>query len=78
MGNEGEKVTIRVPKRFLEAIDFLVEVDDFPTRSEAIRSAVRDMIYARVELVSDRLKKMQATEAALAEKEALRKQFLQK
>ncbi len=78
MGDEGEKITIRIPKRFLEAIDFLVDIDDFPSRSEAVRAAVRDMIYDRVELVTDRIKKMQAAEAALAEKEALRKEFLQK
>jgi len=77
MGDGDEKVTIRVPKRFLEAIDFLVELDDFPSRSEAVRAAVRDMIYARVALVADRLKQLQAAEAAIAEKEKLRKQFLQ-
>ncbi|OGS48330.1 MAG: hypothetical protein A3K68_07620 [Euryarchaeota archaeon RBG_16_68_13] len=78
MGDEDEKITIRVPKRFLENIDFLVELDDFPSRSEAVRAAVRDMIYARVTLVTDRIKQMQAAEAAMAEKEKLRKQFLQK
>jgi len=78
MGDEDEKITVRVPRRFLEAIDFLVELDDFPSRSEAVRTAVRDMIYARVELVTDRIKKMQAAETAMAEKETLRKQFLQK
>lgn len=78
MGDEDEKITVRVPRRFLEAIDFLVELDDFPSRSEAVRTAVRDMIYARVELVTDRIRKMQAAETAMAEKETLRKQFLQK
>jgi Arc/MetJ-type ribon-helix-helix transcriptional regulator len=78
MGVEDEKITIRVPKRFLENIDFLVELDDFPSRSEAVRAAIRDMIYARVTLVTDRIKQMQAAEAAMAEKEKLRKQFLQK
>ena len=77
MGDGDEKVTVRIPKRFLEAIDFLVELDDFPSRSEAVRTGIRDMIYARVALVSDRLKQLQAAEAAIAEKEKLRKEFLQ-
>ena len=78
MPSEDEKVTIRVPKRFLQAIDFLVEMDDFPSRSEAVRAAVRDMIYARVDLVTDRIRKMHSAEAAMAEKDTLKKQFLQK
>ena len=78
MSNDGEKITIRVPKRFLETIDFLVALDDFSSRSEAVRTAIRDMIYARVNLVSDRIKQIQSAEAAIADKENLRKEFLQK
>ena len=78
MGEDDEKITIRIPKRFLESIDFLVDLDDFPSRSEAVRVAVRDMIYQRVSLVTERIKQRQAAEAAMAEKETLRKQFLQK
>jgi Arc/MetJ-type ribon-helix-helix transcriptional regulator len=50
-----EKITLRLPARFLKALDFLVEVDDFPSRSEAVRAALRDFIYARVELVTEKL-----------------------
>ena len=78
MGTEDEKITVRIPKRFLKSIDFLVDLDDFPSRSEAVRAAVRDMIYARVALVSERIKQIQAAEAAIADKENLRKEFLQK
>ena len=78
MGTDDDKITIRIPKRFLETIDFLVDLDDFSSRSEAVRTAIRDMIYARVNLVSDRIKQIQAAETAIAEKETLRKQFLQK
>ncbi len=78
MTGEDEKITIRIPKRYLDAIDFLVEMDDFPSRSEAVRAAIRDFVYGRVELVTDKIKKMQAAEAAMAEAEATRKQFLQK
>ncbi len=78
MGTDDEKITIRIPKRFLQSIDFLVDLDDFPSRSEAVRAAVRDMIYARVAVVTDRIKQMRTAEAAIAEKDELRKQFLQK
>ena len=73
-----EKITLRLPARFLKALDFLVEVDDLPSRSEAVRAAIRDFVYARVELVSEKLKRMQEAEKAMAEAERLRKQFLAK
>ena len=78
MSSEDEKITIRVPKRFLQAIDFLVEMDDFPSRSEAVRAALRDFVYGRVEIVTDKIKKMQAAEAAMAEAERTRREFLRK
>lgn len=39
-----ERVTLRVPKRQVEEIEDLVENGEFPTRSEAIRTAVREML----------------------------------
>ena len=78
MPGEDEKITIRVPKRFLQAIDFLVEMDDFPTRSEAVRAALRDFVYGRVEMVTDKIKRMQSAEAAMEDVERTRREFLQK
>ncbi len=78
MESDTEKITLRLPARFLKALDFLVEVDDFPSRSEAVRSAIWDFVYARVELVSDKLKKMQDAQRAMAHAEELRKDFLAK
>ncbi len=78
MKDDTEKITLRLPKRYLKALDFLVEVDDFPSRSEAVRAAIRDLVYARVELVTDKLKKIQEAEKSLAEMESLRKEFLRK
>ena len=75
MEGDTEKITLRVPTRYLRAIDFLVKADDFPSRSEAIRSAVRDMIYERVELVPEKIRKMQEVEMAIAEAEALEKEI---
>ncbi len=72
------KITLRLPARYLKALDFLVQVDDFPSRSEAVRAAIRDFIYARVELVTDRLKKMQDAERTLAEAEAFKREYMNK
>jgi len=78
MKDDTEKITLRLPKRYLKALDFLVELDDFPTRSEAVRAAIRDLVYARVELVTDKLKRMQEAEKSLADIESFKKDFLQK
>jgi Arc/MetJ-type ribon-helix-helix transcriptional regulator len=75
---DTEKITLRLPARYLKALNFLVQVDDFPSRSEAVRAAIRDFIYARVELVTDRLKKMQDAERTLAEAEAFKREYMNK
>ncbi|HLE45436.1 MAG TPA: ribbon-helix-helix protein, CopG family [Thermoplasmata archaeon] len=77
MNEDTEKITLRLPKRFLRALDFLVEVDDFPSRSEAVRAAIRDLVYGRVELVTDKLKKIEEAEKALANLEAIKRQYMQ-
>ncbi len=76
MNEDTEKITLRLPKRFLRALDFLVEVDDFPSRSEAVRAAIRDLVYGRVELVSDKLKKIEDAEKALANLEEIKRQYM--
>lgn len=78
MKDDTEKITLRLPKRYLKALDFLVEVDDFPNRSEAVRAAIRDLVYSRVELVTDKLKRIQEAEKSLANMESFKKEFLQK
>ncbi|MFD1563618.1 ribbon-helix-helix domain-containing protein [Haloarchaeobius amylolyticus] len=39
-----ERVTLRIPKQQIEEVEQLVDSGEFPNRSEAIRSAVREMI----------------------------------
>jgi antitoxin ParD1/3/4 len=39
-----ERVTLRIPKQQVEEVEQMVEHGQFPNRSEAIRSAVREMI----------------------------------
>jgi Arc/MetJ-type ribon-helix-helix transcriptional regulator len=78
MEPDTEKITIRIPNRHLRALDFLVEIDDFPSRSEAIRVAIRDLIYGRMELVMDRMKKLEHAEQVLAEMKQFEDQYLNK
>jgi Arc/MetJ-type ribon-helix-helix transcriptional regulator len=75
---ELEKVTVRLPERYVRALDFLVKVDDFPSRSEAIRAAIRDFIYQRVDVVMDKVKKMEEAEKTLAAMEQFESEYLRK
>ena len=44
-GNENmERVTLRIPKQQIEEVEQMVETGEYPNRSEAIRSAVREML----------------------------------
>src|SRR5439155_2443892 len=40
------------------------------------RAAIRDFVYARVELVTDKLKKMKDAERTLAEAEAFKREYM--
>ena len=75
---ELEKVTIRLPARYVRALDFRVRVDDFPSRSEAIRAAIRDFVYQRVDVVMDKVKKMEEAERTLEAMEQFEAEYLRK
>ena len=75
---ETEKITVRLPKDYITALDFLVRTNDFPTRSEAIRTALRDLIYQRLDLVMDKTKKMQDLKDKMVAIKALEEEFLKK
>lgn len=44
-----ERVTLRVPKRQVQGVEALVERGQFPSKSEAIRAAVRQMLEEKWE-----------------------------
>ena len=75
---DSAKITIRLPKEFIDEIDFLVEVEDFPSRSEAIRTAVRDLLYNRVELVMGNVQKKIEMRKHFAEMDEIKRKYLQK
>jgi len=43
-GNTMERVTLRIPKQQIEEVEHLVDSGEYPNRSEAIRSAVREKL----------------------------------
>jgi Arc/MetJ-type ribon-helix-helix transcriptional regulator len=44
MSTNMKMITLFVPGKYLEAIEGLISSDHFPNRSEAIRTAIRDLI----------------------------------
>ncbi len=44
-----ERVTLRIPKQQIEEVEQMVETGEYPNRSEAIRSAVREMLNEQSE-----------------------------
>ncbi|HXY86816.1 MAG TPA: ribbon-helix-helix domain-containing protein [Candidatus Acidoferrales bacterium] len=50
-----ERVTLRLLKQQLELIDTLVIVGGFSSGSEAIRTAARDLVNARVKNIFNRI-----------------------
>lgn len=51
-----KRVTLRLPEQQLKMIDMLVEYGEFPSASEAIRTAIRDLIDQRSEKLVGRMK----------------------
>ena len=42
-----QRITIRLPEQQLKMIDLMVDMGEFPSASEAIRTAIRDLIDQR-------------------------------
>jgi Arc/MetJ-type ribon-helix-helix transcriptional regulator len=70
-----DKITLRLPKAFIRQLDFLVKVEDFSSRSEAIRTAVRDMLYHRIDLVMKKIEKKVEANQKMMELEAIEEQY---
>ena len=70
-----EKITIRLPKSFIRQLDFLVKLEDFSSRSEAIRISVRDMLYHRIDLVMKKIEKKVEANQKMMEFEAIEEQY---
>ena len=73
-----EKITIRVPASYLQKIDFLVEAEDFQSRSEAIRFALRDMLDRRLEVVLGQMDKLRLVQERMKHVEEVKKEYLRR
>ena len=73
---EPVKITLRLPIEFIEQIDLLVDLDDFPNRSEAIRTAIRDMLYERTPLVLEKMEKKVELQRKMEEIIKFKKEYL--
>ena len=73
---EPVKLTIRIPIDFIDQIDFLVDIDDFPNRTEAIRTAIRDMLYQRLPLVLEKEEKKAELRKRMGEVKQFRNDFM--
>ena len=78
MDKGSVKLTIRIPQSYLRDIDFLVEAEDFPSRSEVIRTAVRDLVNNRLELVMSNLERKMLVMERMAQVEELERKYLLK
>jgi antitoxin ParD1/3/4 len=54
-----QRVTIRLPEQQLKMIDLMVNQGEFPSASEAIRAAIRDLIDQRSDKIIRNLQLME-------------------
>jgi metal-responsive CopG/Arc/MetJ family transcriptional regulator len=59
-------------------MDYLIEIQDMPSRSEVIRAAIRDFVYERVEIAKEKMKKIQEAEMSITEYEEFKKEYMKK
>lgn len=65
-------ISVHVPKRMLEELDELVRRGIYPNRSEAIRAAIRELLYKESLTASVRPQKAEDEEEAAVEIPVLR------
>ncbi|MHC1593112.1 MAG: ribbon-helix-helix domain-containing protein [Methermicoccaceae archaeon] len=53
-----ERVTLRLPRQQVEILQLMVDTGDFPSVSEAIRAAIRELIDERGEKAMERFKSL--------------------
>jgi len=51
-----EKITVRLPEQQIQMLNLLVVCGEFPSVSEAIRAAVRELIEKREDKIMERIK----------------------
>ncbi len=75
---ETEKITIRLPKKYMRWMEFLVEIDDSPSKTAIIHEALRDYLYDRMPYATDKVREMEEAESMMAEALAFKEKYLRK
>ena len=59
MRQQMERIALRLPKIHLNMIDALVSIGEYTSRSDVIRTAIRDLIRKEADKVPDGIEKME-------------------
>lgn len=73
-----EKIAVRLPKKHLEFMDYLIANHEYNSRSEVIRHAVKEFLDKHVPALTEKLKKMQEARQSMVEAKNIENEFLQK
>ena len=57
-----ERITIRLPKQQIDQIDMLVKIGEFSSRSDVLRTAVKELMYDRIDKVAEHAEKLKKFE----------------
>jgi len=55
-----ERITTRLPRQQIKMIDLMVDAGEFPSKSEAIRAAVRSLVDDRSDKLLNKIEKISA------------------
>ncbi len=75
---DSEKITIRIPKRDLRYIDLIMRLDGYSSRSEVIRTAIREFTDNRVDFLLEKIEKLEKTEEKRARLLEFESKYLRK
>lgn len=75
---DSEKITIRIPRRDLRYIDIIMNLDGYSTRSEVIRTAIREFTDNRVDFLLEKIEKLEKTEEKRARLLAFEDKYIRK
>ena len=72
--HETEEIPVRLPKRYVETLDFLTGIEYFPSRASGIREAVKVLLFDQIDLwkLKTRAEMMQKLEWEMAKEEVSR------
>ncbi|MFA5772564.1 MAG: ribbon-helix-helix domain-containing protein [Thermoplasmata archaeon] len=76
--SKTEKIAVRLPKKHLELMDYLIANHEYLSRSEIMRHAVKEFLEKHVPALTEKLKTMQQARQSMAEVENIEKKFMQK